>query len=141
MSDNPPPDPNISDAFQNLGNNLVQLMRTAWDSPERKHLQSEIEVSLTDLSSSIQEEVTNFQASPTGQQLKSNLTDIHEQIKSSEFQSRMRDEILDALKVANRELERVINHWSEGAASDQASSASGTNTTQDKEETDVPRSG
>ena len=71
MSDNPPPDPNISDAFQNLGNNLVQLMRTAWDSPERKHLQSEIEVSLTDLSSSIQEEVTNFQASPTGQQLKS----------------------------------------------------------------------
>ncbi len=140
MSDNPPPDPNISDAFQNLGNNLVQLMRTAWDSPERKHLQSELEVGLTDLSSSIQEEVTNFQTSPTGQQLKSNLTDIHEQIKSSEFQSRMRDEILDALKVANRELERVINHWSEGAAPDQASSA-GADTAQDKEETDVSHSG
>ena len=53
----------------------------------------------------------------------------------------MRDEILDALKVANRELERVINHWSEGAASDQASSATGADNTQDKEETDVPHSG
>ena len=46
---NPNPEPGLADDLRDLGNNLVELLRTAWDRPERKKLREEIESGLAEL--------------------------------------------------------------------------------------------
>jgi hypothetical protein len=43
MSENPQSDEGLADAFRKLGVNLVETLRSAWDTPERKKLQQEVE--------------------------------------------------------------------------------------------------
>ena len=50
MSENPYHDEsNIADEFKNLGKNIGDLLKTAWDNPERKRVQQEIENGFNDL--------------------------------------------------------------------------------------------
>ena len=112
MSDNQPPEENLAEEFRNLGKNLADALRTGWESPERKRLQQEIESGLTDLGTTLKREVENFSSSPTGQQLKTDVEQLHERVRSGEAQEKVRQELLNALKTANAELKRVINQWS-----------------------------
>ena len=43
MSDTPPEKESIVDAFHQLGQSLAGTIRAAWDNPERKKVQAEIE--------------------------------------------------------------------------------------------------
>ncbi len=112
MNDNLPPEESLADEFRNLGKNLADALRAGWESPERKRLQQEIESGLTDLGATLKREVDNFASSPTGQQLKTDVEQLHERVRSGETQEKVRQELLNALKTANAELQRVINQWS-----------------------------
>jgi transcriptional/translational regulatory protein YebC/TACO1 len=104
----------LADEFRNLGKNLTEVMRAAWESPERKNMQAEIEAGLNDLGKSIDKEISSFRQSPSGQRLKSDVEDLNQRIRSGEVTIRAREELLAALKRANDELQKVISHW-EGA--------------------------
>ena len=70
MSENPQNDESLADAFRQLGENLVQTLRTAWDTPERKKLQQEVEESLVDLSATVKNELNCLMRAPRGSGLK-----------------------------------------------------------------------
>jgi hypothetical protein len=112
MSENPSNEESIVDEFHALSQNLLNTMRAAWDSPERKSIQTEIEEGLQDLSSTIKNEVDSFNQSQTGQRLKSDVEDFREQIRKGETESKVREEIINALRIVNSELEKVATHWS-----------------------------
>ena len=101
----------LADEFRNLGKNLTEVMRTAWESPERKNMQAEIETGLDELGKSLNQEVSSFRQSPTGQRLKTDMEDLNQRIRSGEVTSKARDELLAALKRANEELQKVISRW------------------------------
>jgi len=101
----------LADEFRNLGKNLTEVMRTAWESPERKNMQAEIEAGLDELGKSLNHEVSSFRQSPTGQRLKTDMEDLNQRIRSGEVTSKARDELLAALKRANEELQKVISRW------------------------------
>lgn len=114
---------NISDEFRNLGHNLINAMRTAWDNPERKQLQQEIEAGLDEFASTVKEEVDHFNQSPTGQRIKSDIGDLQERVRSGEVETKVRDEILSALRTLNIELAKVTSNLqseeAEGTASEE----------------------
>jgi ATP:corrinoid adenosyltransferase len=114
---------NISDEFRNLGHNLINAMRAAWDNPERKQLQQEIEAGLDEFASTVKEEVDHFNQSPTGQRIKSDIGDLQERVRSGEVETKVRDEILSALRTLNIELAKVTSNLqseeAEGAASEE----------------------
>jgi len=112
MSDNPRPEGNLEDEFQVLGKNLVAALRAAWDTPERKRVQEELITGLNGLGSTLKQEADNFTNSPAGQQIKNGVEQVGERLRSAETQEKVRQELLNALKAANNELQKVIERWS-----------------------------
>ncbi len=106
----------LADEFRNLGKNLTEVMRAAWESPERKNIQAEIETGLNEMGKSIDKEISSFRQSPSGQRLKSDMEDLNQRVRSGEVSIKAREELLAALKRANTELQKVISRW--GGAGD-----------------------
>ena len=109
MSDIPPKQENLTDALHKLGENLIQTLQAAWDSPERKKVTQEIEVGLNDITSTVKQEVEHFNQSPTGQQLKSDVEDLRARVRSGETEAQLRQELLKALDLVNSELEKAAS--------------------------------
>ena len=111
MSDQPPHDsqnPNdLVDELHALGDNLRQVLASAWDSPERLRLQQDLEKGLADISSSLNKAATDFQSSPAGQAIKEDLADFNERLRAGQVESAVRREVLSALRLANEGLKKA----------------------------------
>lgn len=112
MSEEKPPEANLGDEFRNLGKNLVEALRGVWDSPERKRLTEELDSNLTELSTTLRKELDSFNDSPTGQRLKEDVDTLHGKVRSELNDSKVKDELLAALRTANNELSKVVARWS-----------------------------
>jgi hypothetical protein len=97
----------IGNELRALGDNLIATLREAWGTPERQRLQSEIETGLADLGSSLKKAAADFETSPTGQRLKADIDDFGERVRSGEVESKLRSELLEALRAVNIELEKA----------------------------------
>ena len=117
MTENPTPENDLSDEFRALGENLVKALQSVWDHPERRRIQQEVENGLNELAATFQKEARAFQDSPTGQQLKADLEDLRQRVRSGEAEDRAREELLKALKLINTELERATARWGKGESS------------------------
>jgi hypothetical protein len=120
MTDDPRPEGKLEDEFQILGKNLVAALRAAWDTPERKHVQEELITGLNGLGSTLKQEADNFASSPAGQQIKNGVEQVGERLRNAETQEKVRQELLNALKAANLELQKVIERWSAKAGGSDA---------------------
>lgn len=110
MNENKSPEDNLSEEFRKLGQNLAEALRTAWESPERKQFQQELETGLTELSQTVKREAETFNESPTGQRFKENVQEVRGRLRTGEAQVRVRNELLAALRMFNKELEKVAEH-------------------------------
>lgn len=128
MSDNPPEEEKLSEEIRSLGQNLLGLFQVAWDHPERKRVQNEIEKGLHDLGTTLQKEADDFSNSPTGERLKNEIDDIGTRISTSETRAKIYEDLISALKVANNELSSAINRIGNKAATSTA------NETEEKQE-------
>ncbi|MDD5466944.1 MAG: hypothetical protein PHS96_03985 [Anaerolineales bacterium] len=111
MDDTPHSEENLAEEFRQLGCNLVETLRAAWDRPERQKLQDELEAGLAELAATLKTEAENFAQTPAGQQLKSELDDLRQRINSGEAEQVARQEILNALRLVNAELEKAAGRW------------------------------
>lgn len=130
MSETPPQDESLSEAFRKLGTSLVETLHVAWNSPERIKLQQEIEAGLTDLSVTLKGELDNIKESPAGQQLKTDFEEFKERVSSGEVETQLREELLKALNFANTELEKAASRLRRTEA-DSSSESSGAQENQD----------
>ena len=111
MDNKTSPEERLADEFQVLGKNLVEALRAAWENPERKRIQQEVETGLLELGDTLKREAENFSNSPTGQQIKEEVTKIGNQLNESQAPEKIRQELLNALQIANTELQKVISRW------------------------------
>ena len=102
----------IGDEFSTLGQNLSDLLRAAWDNPERKHIQEEIAGGLNDFANLLKNEADSFSESPTGQRLKSDIGEINERLRNAETRNLIRGEVLQIMQKANSELRNIIETFS-----------------------------
>jgi hypothetical protein len=119
MSEEKPSENSIADEFRNLGENLINSVRNAWESEERKKLQQEVEEGLNQLAATLKMEVETFKESPAGQRIRSDVADLRERVRTGEAESKLREEILKALRMINAELEKISDT---GARQEQQSS-------------------
>ncbi len=113
MTNNEPTKEDLAEEFQNLGKSLVEVLRTAWEHPERKRLQDEVIGGLNELGTTLKREADNFASSPTGQHIKTNFEEIGERVRSSDVQSKGRRELIAALQTVNAELQKVVDKLSQ----------------------------
>jgi len=112
MSENENHEENLSDEFRTLGLNLVNTLRTAWESPERKNLQSEIEEGLSGLATTLSGEIETFHESETGQRLRSDAAELRDKVRDSKTEKKIRDELIKTLQIINTELGKTAQSWS-----------------------------
>ncbi len=120
MSENPQSEESITEEFRRLGINLVSALQTAWEAPERKKLQDELTSGLNELGSTLRREVEQFSSSDTGQRIKGDVEQFGEKIRSAETTSKVRGELIHALQLANTEIQRVIDNWTESESNSEA---------------------
>ncbi|OGO31196.1 MAG: hypothetical protein A2136_09845 [Chloroflexi bacterium RBG_16_54_11] len=101
------PTEDIGSQLNELGKNLREALRAAWESEERQMLQQEIEEGLANLRDSLNEAAKDFSASKTGQNLKEDMKDLRERWRSGEVGSRVRTEVTEALRTVNQELQKA----------------------------------
>jgi len=97
----------IGEQLNELGKNLRESLRTAWESDDRRKLQQEIEFGLTNLRDSLNQAASDFTNSQAGQNLKEDVKDLHERWQTGEVGSKVRSEIADALRTVNKELQKT----------------------------------
>lgn len=138
MSDNPQSEESIVEEFRRLGKNLVSVMQTAWETPERKRIQDEFTTGLNELGTTLRREVDQFSNSSTSQRIKEDVEQLGDKIRSSEATTKVRDELIHALQMANKEIQRVVENWAEGQSKTEPNGVNNStpdeaNSTQDKE--------
>jgi hypothetical protein len=106
-NENKSPEGDLGEQLNELGKNLRDALRTAWESDERRKLQQDIEVGLANLRDSLNQAATDFSSSQTGQTLKEDVKDLNERWKTGEVGSKVRTEIADALRTVNQELQKA----------------------------------
>jgi hypothetical protein len=97
----------VTKEFRRLGDNLMEVLRSAWESPERKKLQSEIEAGLTELGASLNKAVLEARQSPTGQRLESEVKEFGERVRTGEVEADARKNLLSLLKDLNSKIEKA----------------------------------
>ena len=111
MSENPGSQDNLADEIRKLGKNLGEFFQSAWDSQERRKVQSELEASLVELSATLRSAADDFSQSDTGKQIKADVQDIHQRMETGELQQKIRTDLLDALHRVNDELKGATEKW------------------------------
>ena len=107
MNDEPNSEGNLTDEFRTLGRNLLNTLHAAWDRPERKNLQQEIENGLSELMDTLKSEAGNVASSPTGQKVKMEAEDLRQRVQTAEVDTAIRSELLKALQTVNAELKKA----------------------------------
>ena len=107
MEENSSSQENLSDEFKTLGKNLVDAMRSAWESPGLKELQGEIESGLSEFGSTVKNEFESIKDTPTAQQIKSDVEDLQDRYKTGEVEAKVRGDLITALQSINDELSKL----------------------------------
>jgi predicted nucleic acid-binding Zn-ribbon protein len=97
----------ILDELREMGKNLREALQGAWESEERKKLQKEIEDGLNEVSAGLSQAARDFKESQPGQTIKTEMADFKERMRTGEVESKVRNEVLDALRMVNEELRKV----------------------------------
>jgi succinate dehydrogenase/fumarate reductase flavoprotein subunit len=98
----------LADDFKELGENLVEMLRAAWDRPERKAVKEDIEKGLNEMGQVFNDAMNDFSASDVGQKVKTEVDDLKGRVDSGEVEEKIRSEMKSALSTVNGELTKLI---------------------------------
>jgi len=116
MSDETPNEENLGQEFEALGKNLIGAIRSAWDAPESKRLRDDMTSGLGDLASTLKREADNLASHPTTQQIKNDVSQLGEKMKTPEAKAAVHRELMSTLKAVNSELQKLIDKWNTAGA-------------------------
>lgn len=115
-----PPQDNISEELYRLGRNINAFVKTAWESPERQKIQSELENHLMDLGSNLEQAAQELASSPAGKQIKEELDEFGQRLADGEVENKVKSEFVSLLDLINRQIEQASSQRSsEDNAEDQ----------------------
>lgn len=97
----------IAAELRALGDNLKDLLRSIWESEERRRMQQEVETGLQDLGTKLDQAVTEFRESPSGKQFQVDVEELKARVNSGEVAAEIRAGVLEALRSVNAELSKA----------------------------------
>lgn len=102
----------LRDEFKALGENFKAMFTSAWESDERKRLQTDLEAGMKELGNALNDLAEEFRTGQTGETIRKEVNDFGERVRSGEVEQKAREEILKALKALNMELEKATDKFS-----------------------------
>lgn len=102
----------LRDEFRALGENLKEMLNSAWESDERKKLHGELEEGMRELGKVLNDFASEVQSGEVGQSIRREVDQFSQRVRSGEVENKARQEILKALKLLNNELEKASEKFS-----------------------------
>lgn len=105
------PQEDLKDQFRNLGENLKNVLNSAWESQERKNLQKEIQDGLNEVGEIVEGLMVSFRDSEAGQKFMEGMDDLSEKYQSGEMQETVRENLMNALDKLNANLKKASDKF------------------------------
>lgn len=117
MSENQPEEESLRQEFEALGKNLIEALRSVWETPESRRLREEMTDSLAELGITLKREAESLANSPAAQQARQSVEQVGEKLRAPEVHQKVRTELISALQNLNQELQKVIERWQSSTGS------------------------
>jgi hypothetical protein len=117
MTEQNPPQDDLTEELRRLADNINQFAKTVWESPERQRIQQDLEVRLNEMGTNLEDAAHQFSQSPTGQQIKNELDDFGQRVASGEIETKVKTEIIKVLGTLNQHIEQAANRHQSGPGS------------------------
>lgn len=111
MAENQPHEESLRQEFEALGKNLIEALRSVWETPESRRLREEMTSSLAELGITLKREAESLANSPAAQQARQSVEQVGEKLRAPEVHQKARAELISALQILNQELQKVIERW------------------------------
>ena len=95
-----------------LGDNLKNIMQTAWSSEEAQKFRQDIKTGLAELGKAANDAVDEFNASEAAHQIKEEAQELKDRVVSGEMEAQARQELSKVLHTINTELQKAIEQIS-----------------------------
>lgn len=103
------PQPDLASQFREMGDNLKNILQTAWASEEAQKLRQDIKNGLTEVGKAANDAVDEFNTSEAGQRIKEEAQEVKARVASGEIENKARQEISKVLHTINAELQKAID--------------------------------
>jgi uncharacterized protein with ACT and thioredoxin-like domain len=125
MSDEAKQERSVSDEISQLGKQFSEVIRTAWESDDRKRIQGEIIEGLRRFGDEVTEALQKVAESDTGKQVSTQTEKVISDVKQSGIADDVRKGVLQGLDTLNRELGKLSERLErEGEVAAEAEKAS-----------------
>jgi heparin binding hemagglutinin HbhA len=94
--------------LRELGKQLGQALRSAWESEQRQQLEKEIGEGLKDLGKQVDQAMATAKASPHTEKVKKQVDRVVETARQSEAVHEMREGLTSGLRELNEELRKLV---------------------------------
>ncbi len=108
MSEETHVEKNIADELNKLGKQVADAIKAAWESEDRKKLQSEITEGLQKFGDQVTDAAKKATASEPAKQIKVQAEEVVTKVKESDVTDEVRKGLLTGLEAINKELGKLL---------------------------------
>lgn len=101
------PEGEVSAELRELGKNLMNAAKAAWESEEGRRLQQELKTGFAALENGLREASSEFAKSEAGQRVRGEMHDFSERVRTGQVETQLRSDLLSALRLVNNELKKA----------------------------------
>jgi hypothetical protein len=114
MAEEGRPTTNITDELSRLGNQVAEALRLAWESEERKRLQTEVVEGMQKFTAELDTAVKRASESEKTKRIVNQTQEVFVKAQQSEVADDVREGLLTGLQSLNRELGRLLERLDAG---------------------------
>lgn len=105
-------EPDVSEALRNLGRQFAETMQAAWNSQERRELETEVREGVQYFSEEVQRVFKEAKESPTAKRVKEEAEEVKTRVEAGEVTQKTRSGFVEGLRWLSRELEKLAQQFS-----------------------------
>lgn len=114
MVDDKFPKEDLKEEFNRFGENLKDAFTQGWDSEERQNAQQKIGNGIDEVGKALNDFVSSFSSSETGQKIINEVDDFGERLRSGEVEAieKAKEVLIIVLQKVNDEMKKASDHFS-----------------------------
>lgn len=105
-------EPDVSEALRDLGRQFAETMEAAWNSQERRELESEVREGVKHFSEEVQRVFREAKESPAAKRVKVEAEDVRSRVESGDVTHKARSGFVEGLRWLSQELEKLAQQFS-----------------------------
>lgn len=105
------PDLNVANELRDLGKQVADTLRTAWNSQERHRVEAEIREGVKSFADELEKMVREAKESPTAGKIKEEATQVKDKFESSDVGNKAKSSVVNGLRWLSEELGKLADQF------------------------------